>query len=80
MLSQHIVVPSWERTSTFFLYFCVKLLGWSHTPGDLLPPALAPGQGLWFTGAFPLQLHLSTVQASCSLWPDESRSKNSMIL
>lgn len=54
MLSQHIVVPSWEHTSTFFPYFCVKFLGWPHTSGDLLPPVLAPGQCLscpaWGTG------------------------------
>lgn len=75
------------NTSTFFPNFCVQFLGWPYTSGDLLPPALAPGclscpardQGLYFTGAFPLQLHLGTVQASCSPWPDEARRKNSRI-
>lgn len=46
MLSRHIVVPPWEHTSMFFPYFSVKFLGWPHTSGDLLPPALAPGQCL----------------------------------
>lgn len=46
VLSQHIVFPSWEPSDMFFTYFLVTFLGWPHTSGDLLPPALAPGQCL----------------------------------